>query len=353
MMWSKSTPLLLLFVLGAFGCAAETTTDETTTGGEGEAEDALISDPPGKAAAGSLLPADYESGTAKEKQDALWTMISADEYCGRPGTADRPLDYVATNGCIGKLPNGGIGYMIKAVKSLFSLGTTFDRSSDELPRGRHKIFHPFGSVAKAELTVSAGSPYSGMFASTGKAVPVIIRLAPGGGGSFIPGIATKFLIDGKPSVNTQAIQDFDGQGEDWNYFHAVPSNVVPQSNNLLLKTATEIFKLIKSEPNHLQLTNLASIGPDGKAPATVREPYQIQYRPHGDLATTYANAEHVDFRAVLRRIPPGTVLYDVYARASERDTAYAKIAEIKTTSWLVASGRGDAQLFFRHFRGTN
>jgi hypothetical protein len=103
----------------------------------------------------------------------------------------------------------------------------------------------------------------------------------------------------------------------------------------------------------LQVTHIAAITPDGTKVANVKQPYQLQYRPHGDLATKYANREHVDFRAVLRSIPPGTVLYDVYARGSANDTSYAKIGEIKTTSWLVASGRGDAQLFFRHFRGTN
>ena len=97
----------------------------------------------------------------------------------------------------------------------------------------------------------------------------------------------------------------------------------------------------------------SAISPDGSVPAVVNEPYQIQYRPHGDLATTYGNEERVDFRAVLRRIHAGTVLYDVYARPSETEANYEKIGEIKTTTPLVASGRGDYQLFFRHHRGTN
>lgn len=334
-------------------CAAESDATDAASSDDGEQEDALISNPPGKAATASLLPAGYEARSAADKQDLLWAMVSSDEYCGGAGTADAPMDYAAAPGCLEKLPSGGAGYAIQAIKSLFSLNTTFDRSSDELPKGRHKIFHPFGSVAKAEWIPVAGSPYSGMFASSDAPIRVLVRLAPGGGGSFIPGIATKFFVDGAPSVNTMAIESFDGQGDDWNYFRAVPSNVLPPAKSFALRAASQIFKLVKREPNHLQLTHLASITPSGAPVAEVREPYQLQYRAHGDLATTYANREHVDFRAVLRSIPPGTVLYDVYARPSESDPAYTKIAEIKTTSWLVASGHGDYQLFFRHFRGTN
>lgn len=345
--------ILVVATLSTLAACAVESGDEEAVDDSSEAEDALISDPPGRPATSAVLPKDFETRSAEAKQQLLWATVSADEYCGGPGTAERPLDYVGTRGCLGKLPEGGLGYYISAFRSLLSLGTSFDRSSDELPKGRHKIFHPFGSVAKAELTASADSPYTGMFAPAAAPVPALVRLAPGGGGSFIPGIATKFFVDGKPSVNTHAIESFDGQGNDWNYFRAVPTNVVPESDSFLLSTATKAFRLVKANPNHLQLTHIAGITPDGTKVASVKEPYQIQYRAHGDLATKYANREHVDFRAVLRSIPPGTVIYDVFARESAADTTYAKIGEIKTTSWLVASGRGDAQLFFRHFRGTN
>lgn len=341
----------LLFSLCGLACAPapEEAADEPATTAE-EQEDELISDPPGKAATESQLPADYERRDAKAKQDLLWKMVSTDEYCGAAGTAERAMDYAA-NGCLEKLPTGGAGYAIQAIKSLFRLNTTFDRSSDELPKGRHKIFHPFGSVAKAQWVPAEGSPYTGMLAS-GAPIDVIVRLAPGGGGSLIPGIATKFLVDGQPSVNTMAIQDFDGS-KDPNYFHAVPSNVVPPAKSFLVRGASQIFKIVKSEPNHLQLTHLASITPRGASVAAPRTPYQIQYRPHAGVAEKFGNERNLDFRVALRDIPPGTVIYDVYARPSESDPNYVKIAEIKTGSWIVASGRGDYQLFFRHFRGTN
>jgi hypothetical protein len=145
----------------------------------------------------------------------------------------------------------------------------------------------------------------------------LARPAVAGGPSFVPGISLKFLVCGKPSVNTLAIESFEGQGDDLDYFHAVTTNIVPWPNGSALRLVTNFFKLVKEEPNQLQLTNIASISLDGSVPAVVNEPYQIQYRPHGDLATTYGNDERTDFRAVLRRINAGTVLYDVYVRPSE------------------------------------
>lgn len=332
-------------------CAAEPPPDEAS--GEAEAEDELVSDPPGEAAKASMLPAGYESKTAAEKQAILWKLVSAVEYCGE-GKADVDFDY-ATPECLAKLPTGGAGYMLQAFKSFFSLNKTFDRASDELPEGRHKVFHPFGAVATAEVTYDyapGAADYTGMFAPTKKPIAAIVRLAPGGGSSFVPGIATKYLVDGQPSVNTQAIESVDGQGDDLNWFHAVPTNVLPPPRSLALKVAQGALKIVKREPGHLQLDHLGAITPDGAHVANPRVPYQIVYRPHGDNATRFANEGRADFRVVLRRIPPGTVLYDIHARASE-GAPLVKIGEIKTTSHLVASGNGDYQLFFRHFRGTN
>jgi hypothetical protein len=357
-MLARSCAPFLVITAAAFAtaCAAE----PAEVDDEAEAEDELVANPPGKPASASLLPADYESRSAAEKQELLWSMVSSDEYCGGPEAANGPLDYEAIPGCVESLPSGGGGYGLRALKSVFALNTTFDRTSDELPKGRHKLFHPFGSVAKAELvatypdrTPTRAEPYTGMLANTGQPLKVLVRLSPGGGPSFIPGVAVKFFVDGKPSVNTQAIESFEGQGDDLNYFHAVPSNVLPPPKGFALNLVNRFFKMVKREPNHLQLANIVEIGPDGAEAAEPRAPYQIQYRPHGDLATQYANEEKVDFRAVLRRIPAGTVLYDIYARPSHDDETFEKIAEIRTTSPLVASGKGDYQLFFKHHRGTN
>lgn len=349
---------LLLLALGLGACASEERASEEPAT---EADD-LIGNPPGKPATAPYLSADYASLSAIEKQRALWEMVSSEEYC-KGGRADAPFDYAASDGCLDALPTGGLGYMFKAAKSLVSLNTTFDRESDEAPKGRYKLFHPFGSIATAEFKASypdvpesgvrssRKAPYTGLFANTGGAAPIMLRLAPGGGSSFIPGVSVKFLLDGRPSQNLHAIESFDGQGKDWNYFHSVPTNVLPQPKNPVVRAATNLLKAVKKEPNRLSVEHVAGVTADGEVAGEVRAPYQIEFRPHGDIGERFGDDDHVDFRAVLRRIPPRTVVYDVYARATKEDADLEKIGEIKTTSYLVASQRGDAQIFFQHNRG--
>jgi hypothetical protein len=191
-----------------------------------------------------------------------------------------------------------------------------------------------------------------MFASTKTPIATIIRLAPAGGNSFTPGIATKYLVDGRPSVNTHAIESVDGQGSDLDWWHATPSNVTPPPRSFGLMLAQQLLTLVKREPGHLQLDHLAAISPDGTRIASPRAPYQIEYHPHGDIDARFGNSARADFRIELRRVPAGTVIYDIYARPSP-DAPATKIGEMKTTSALLASGNGDYQLFFQHHRGTN
>jgi hypothetical protein len=319
--------------LPLFACAAEPPAEEEEVA---EAEDALISNPPGEAAKAPMLPADYQSRTAKEKQALVWNLVASSEYRGR-------------------LPSGGAGYMLQGIKSFFSLNKTFDRQNDELPQGRHKIFHPFGSVATAEVTYSyppSAPQYTGMFASTGTPIATIIRLAPAGGKSFTPGIAVKYFVDGQPSVNTQAIESVDGQGDDLDWWHATPTNVTPPPRGFAFMLGQSLLTVVKRDPGHLQLDHLGAVSPDGTRPTSPHTPYQIEYRPHADVGERFGNAAREDFRVVLRRIPAGTVIYDIHARPYE-GAPMTKIGELKTTSPLVASANGDYQLFFQHFRGTN
>jgi hypothetical protein len=351
---------------GVAACGDASRAEDSTAEGTEEGEQDLIDNPPGSAAVGPQLAPGYEALSAKAKQQALWKIIAADEYCGRAGDAangDRKNDY-ATDACLAKLPTGGGGYALTALKSIFKLAVSFDRSSDEMPKGRHKIFHPFGVAGTVDVTFDypespeAGTSsrkglYTGMFAPNAAApVAAIARLAPGGGGSFTPGIAVKYLVDGQPSVNTHCIEGLDGQGKDFNFFAHTLTNHLPDPRAITFKIASNIFKLVKPDPLHLPVNHLASVAPDGTSVSESSRlaPYQIFIKAHGDLATKFPNAERADFRIDLRTIAPGTVIYDILATALPGDAAPEKIGEIKTTSWLVASASGDYQLFFRHAR---
>ncbi|MBX3221778.1 MAG: hypothetical protein KF795_14775 [Labilithrix sp.] len=307
---------------------------------------------PGKPAGRPELPDDYESLRAVEKQELLAQLIQVGTYCA-------PSDSEAA--CLGKLPKGGFGYYVRAIPALLSLRPTFHHASDEAPEGRRKIFHPFGVAGTAAFvadytdtpapgTSSRRAPYSGLLANGGKTIPLILRLAPGGGGRMIPGASVKFLIDGKPSRNFVAIHDFSGLPDhDWNYFSQDLGHIYPEVPWVVKK----YFQTVTANPSHLPITHLGEIAPSGAdvRPAEQSTPYEIVLRPTAEVATRFPNADQHDFRFDLTQIEPGTAVYDVMARATKDDTTFERLGSIRTTSPLVASEGGDRQLYFKHSGG--
>ncbi len=334
-------------VAAALSCGG---TSEKTESSEADINDTLtLGDPAGPRS----LPDDYERGTAEKKQHSLLAWVSATEYCAPSddgSDSDEPLDY-ATDECTAKLPmgHGTMDLVYEFAKAIpWTLRQAFKpNEGDELTEGRVKIFHPFGSVATFEMTISEGD-YSGILAA-GQTVFGVARLSLGGPGTFKPGIGLKFLVDGVPSVNTHVMHSLDGQGDNQNFFAFPFSHRLPTPESYALQAIGELFKVVKSEPFELPIEHLASVNPDGSTvePGNVAVPYELIFTPTEDAAQLIQEDSTLDFRAELRRIEPGTVLLDVMARA-ERGDEPVKIGELKTTSYIVASDRGDRQLFFRH-----
>jgi hypothetical protein len=329
------------------GCAAQESGAENaddTSSGEDELR-ALPSQPAGHAE----LPADYDSLPATEKQALLWKMIQKGEYCAK----DEPR---AT--CLAKLPTGGFAYYVRAIPALLSLHPTFYFSSDEAPEGRKKIFHPFGVAGEAELiadytdvpapgTSSRRAPYTGLLANTKKPIPLILRMAPGGGGNMIPGASVKFLIDGQPSRNFVAIHDFNGLPKDnWNYFSQDIGHIYPEVPWIV----KSYFQFFTPDPSHLPITHLGEMLPNGAEVPKAQQatPYEIVLRGNAEVKARFPNTDQHDFRFDLGQITPGTAVYDVMARASKTDTTFEKLGTIRTKTPLIASEGGDKQLYFKH-----
>lgn len=334
----------------AFAPALACTAPEEGGGDEGnvdQGEDELRS-LPSQPAGRAQLPRGYDALSGAEKQKSLSELVTRGQYC----TAS---DSQAT--CLAKLPKGGFSYYVRAIPALLSLSPTFNYASDEAPEGRRKIFHPFGVAGEAEFvadyknTPPAGSkrtaPYSGLLANTGKALPLILRLAPGGGGNMIPGASVKFLIDGKPSRNFVAIHDFGGlPANNWNYFTQDIGHIYPDVPWIVKK----YFETVTPNPSHLPITHLGEITPSGAdVPQAQRStPYEIVLRPTREVATRFPNTDQHDFRFDLTRIEPNTAVYDIMARATKDDTTFERLGSIRTKSPLVASEGGDRQLYFKH-----
>lgn len=347
---TKALPLRMLLAalvaLPALACAAPQDGDEEDLVQQGEDElRQLASQPAGR----PQLPRNYESLTGAEKQKMLAQLISRGEYCSREDSQSE---------CLAKLPKGGFGYYVRAIPALLSLHPTFNHSSDEAPEGRRKIFHPFGVAGTAEFvadyksvptdpSISRTGPYSGLFANSGKAIPLILRLAPGGGGNMIPGASVKFLIDGKPARNFVAIHDFGGLPDNnWNYFTQDIGHIYPDVPWIVKK----YFQTVTANPSHLPITHLGEISPNGtEVPAAAQStPYEIVLRPTREVATRFPNTDQHDFRFDLTQIEPGTAVYDIMARATQEDATFERLGSIRTKSTLIASEGGDKQLYFKH-----
>ena len=328
----------VLAILPAVAHCAAPASEDTSDSATGADE---LRSLPSQPADSAELPADYDSTSALDKQNMLGQLISRGQYCAKGEARET---------CQPKLPTGGFSYYLRAIPALLSLHPTFYFSSDEAPEGRRKIFHPFGVAGEAEFVPDYSenhhAPYSGLLAR-GPAVPLILRMAPGGGPNLIPGASVKFLIDGKPSRNFVAIHDFGGVPKNnWNYFQQDIGHIYPDVPFVV----KAYFELFTPDPSHLPVTHLGEISPNGADVPKAQQstPYEIVLRGNAAVAKRFPNTDQHDFRFDLEQIEPGTAVYDVMARPTRDDPKFERVGIIRTKSALVASSGGDKQLFFKH-----
>jgi hypothetical protein len=279
----------------------------------------------GQAFAQSTLPQNYTQLSADQKRDILWSNVVETEYA------------------LGKMPKQfPLVEMIKLFNPRF-LVKTFQHQSDELPKGRIKTIHAFGSVAKIRLNITHNTPYEGLFKSGAIGIARASLAAPEGSFSFTPGIALKFLVDGKQSLNIFAMDSLDGQGKNRNYFAKTFSNELHFPKNPALKLLARAFdKAVKKlgrdrTPMYLPLTHL---GQGGLTPAVIKlVPAEV----------SFPNNSKLDLRDMLSTIKAGTVIYKVFVSEARRpDHFWVELGEIVTESEFIPSRYGDEKLFFQH-----
>ncbi|MBI4423055.1 MAG: hypothetical protein HY554_04980 [Elusimicrobia bacterium] len=274
----------------------------------------------------------YRRLAAADKRDALWRRILATRYAALP-----PLS-----------GNGGSALErlrgLAGLLDLRRLRLSFDRSGDVRPPELKRL-HPFGAVARVDWEPVEGQPYTGVFRSGALG---LVRLSLGADpkSAFIPGLAVKLFLDGRPSVDALAIHSLDGESSR-DFFGPTLSNVVAPPRSLAIRLFVAALSLV-AEPLRLPVEALARHDGAGRPQEPSRAPYALEFRP-GDAAARAAKGEG-DFRESLAALPAGTVLYDVYARRGKADSESSLIARLRTGSAFVASDFGDRELFFRHPR---
>lgn len=285
------------------------------------------------------LPADYQSWQAKQKQEILWNKILKSQYDELP-----PLKKIDV-----------VGLFLTALK------TKMDLQQDEAPPRWKKAIHAHGSVAKIQFIPTSDTPFTGLFKGVEHG---FLRASVTGDPTdrgVAPGLAIKFLVDGKPSGNFSALVSLTGQGQNYNLFAHEFSNIVPVVKDFGPVLINLIFSRVTRYPTKLSLEDMSELDQRGQAESKPYYPAQLFLVPNP--AIRFPETAH-DFRKDLLTIPSDTQLFSVYAVDPQKvnDKLLGKpeyrqkaqlIGDLITTSEFVSSFYGDSQLFFKHQRFKN
>lgn len=282
-----------------------------------------------------VLPENYKSLSAAEKQDILYKEMQKTEYSSLPDlTKTNPLQFILSH-----------------------LNFKMENAGDEAPVGYVKSLHAHGVAAKVKFVAEPNSPYTGLLKGTDYGILRMSITADAGGKDFAPGIALKFLIDGRNSENISALYKLTGQGSNHNFFANELSNIIPVQLDPKSIFSSATFLRASINPTKLAARYLADVDYHGVAEAKPFAPVQLYFVPRHE--NDFSIVAH-DFRKDLLSIPVDTTIYDVYATQEEgknlkeidekRREAAVKIGSLVSTSPFLASKFGDSRLFFMHHR---
>ena len=273
----------------------------------------------------------FRDATAPDKQEMLWNFISGSPY------RVLPPPHTSSFGGMRRLASR------KLLRSAWL--------DDDVRPPRTKTFHAFGTVAKVRFAAAGEHPFTGIFASG--AVGFMRASLASGMPKYSPAAAFKFLIDGpRPSENLLLLPSFDMQTSR-DFFERAPTNrTIPPVvfPNTIVVPLMQRWTTSISHPTEIQrLDHLAEISSDGSRVGDAVAPELIFLYASDDVHNDPATDE--DFRTILARIPPGTLLYRVYARTPPSETQI-HVGSITTESSFVASEFGDRILALKHAWGS-
>ena len=283
----------------------------------------------------------YEVLTGCEKEEILESYVKGSVYTTKPSWSGKEVAGIFT--FVGPREENGRKF----------LNVSMEHASDITPPNREKLVHTYGSVAAVRFVRDPNSTFTGVLAG---AECGIFRAAPGAGPSknrLVPGIALKFLVDGKPSVNIFALYTAEGQ-EGVNYFKNTLSNFLAPPVTNISKFLTSRFNLASKDGTKVHAGHLARVQSNGRSvkESDVRAAEQLYFVPNTEkLAFSDVPVPNHDYRDDLESIPVGTKLYDVYGRvAGASENERTLIGYIETKTKFLSSEFGDKRLFFKHQR---
>lgn len=219
----------------------------------------------------------------------------------------------------------------------------FDDRADVRPE-RQKLFHPSGALAKVVFEPVAGSPFTGLFQSGAVGIARLSHSVKNGP----QGLGLSLLVDGRESRALQASYDLETMNPG-DFFDRSLSNVLPKPRGLAMRVLGAITGLIAgSDPLAVEVAQLADVDRHGTPVPKdrVRAPYEVFFLP----ADAHTDADpKTDFRDDLAKIPPGTVIYEVYGRETRNGPAIL-LGKLRTQSELVTGPFADRVFHNPHRR---
>lgn len=288
-----------------------------------------------------IAPAGYVGWDAHAKADWLWSQIEATAHT----LANRPP--------LGPPPPGLLLKAIQVVRRT-GLRITLERTDDALPKGRPKIIHTQGAVAKVRLRIDPDSPYTGVLAPSQTGSVGVVRMSvatpPGPKRPVVPGLGIKLFVDGQPALDLLAVHHTNGQGLDPDLFSNTLTHDLTATHEYLRsgqRFMGKLFKRVSLQPRRLSIDHFAAVSSSGVVtpPADARRPERLDFVPHADVSGHFAQyPAGTDYRTVLRDLEPGAKIFELHA-LDAGGVSHLGVIELVTS--FVSSEAGD-RLFFRH-----
>jgi hypothetical protein len=287
----------------------------------------------------------FESQTADEKLDYYWVRLSKNPKL----TVEHPS-------------------FLEIVGNFFqSVRTSFDNWLPEMPKGRKKLIHTVGSVAKIEFEVK-NSPYTGLLGNGVHKGFIRMGLAKTtDDDGIMPGTGWKFPRSGVPSGDFVAMHTLS-PGQSWNFLKNNISNKLPVlTGGGIMGTALKLLenKFKEASPCAVQvgISDLAKYSSDGTEHNPPQFPYKLFFVPSNEVQRPEVKKTIPQIHDELNSITAGTKLFTVYACDKQTENEHEPITSVegscgasrllgtvKTISETICSEYGDKHFFIRHQR---
>lgn len=302
------------------------------------------------------VPADYEGWSRDAKLAWLWAHIAA-PYVGKPPELLTSAELLLSNTLNTATRAGDAGLA----------GRAFTRSGDVIENELgFKMLHPTGAVGLLAW-VHRGGEFSGLLGapSDGTERLVIARVSDGRvvrDGRRAPGLALKFLVDGRPSVDVLVGTSPDGIPSALPFFAQHLDNLIafqegPRESQLVHDLfRRELDRLRDHHPrfgdmeaHYLPVAHAAEVHDNGAPVATVCPPARMRVRPAARLQDlSQPEADGVDFRKEIAKLTTLEVAFQVDLAVHKSQPEWVYVADLVVVQPFVATPFGDQWLYFRH-----